>query len=111
MSRMVPPIEIPRICVCTAPDAATAQTSLFMVVTAGATAVGGGDFTVVSLLLSVTLLDVESVLIVLSVVCAKATEEARKDPAIAIFIMVFIVFAPGGYDRRKYLIDDPLQLY
>jgi hypothetical protein len=41
-------MEIPKICVCTAPDAATAHTSLLMVVTAGATAVGGGDFTVVS---------------------------------------------------------------
>jgi hypothetical protein len=39
-----------------------------MVVTAGATAVGGGDLTVVVLLLSVVLLDVLSVLIVLSVV-------------------------------------------
>ena len=35
-----------------------------MVVTAGATAVGGGDFTVVVLLLSVVLLDVDSVTMV-----------------------------------------------
>jgi hypothetical protein len=35
-----------------------------MVVTAGATAVGGGDFTVVVLLLSVVLLEVDSVTIV-----------------------------------------------
>ena len=40
---------IPRICVCTAPEAATAHTSLLMVVTAGAMAVGGGLLTVVSL--------------------------------------------------------------
>jgi len=50
-------MEIPSICVCTAPDAATAQTSLLIVVIAGATAVGGGDFTVVS----EVLLEVESV--------------------------------------------------
>jgi len=37
-------MEIPRICVWTAPLAATAHTSLLMVVIAGATAVGGGDF-------------------------------------------------------------------
>ena len=41
--------EIPRICVCTAADAPTAQTSEFITVTAGATAVGGGDLTVVVL--------------------------------------------------------------
>ena len=54
---------MPSICVCTAPDAAVAQTSLLIVVTAGATAVGGGDFTVVSYfdVLFVVLLLVESV--------------------------------------------------
>ena len=63
MSLVVPPIEMPSICVCTAPDAAVAQTSLLIVVTAGATAVGGGDFTVVSDfdVLFVVLLLVESV--------------------------------------------------
>jgi hypothetical protein len=91
---MVPPMLIPRICVCTAPDAATAQTSLLMVVTAGATAVGGGDFTVVVLVLSVVLLEVLSVLIVLSVVCATAILEIRKHPATAIFIVFIIQFAP-----------------
>jgi hypothetical protein len=89
---MVPPMLIPRICVCTAPDAATAQTSLFMVVTAGATAVGGGDLTVVVLLFSVMLLDVLSVLIVLSVVCASTDNELAA--RIADTIIFFIFFAP-----------------
>jgi hypothetical protein len=54
-------MDIPNICVCTAPLAATAQRSLFSVVTAGATAVGGGDLTVV--VDSTTLREVESVTI------------------------------------------------
>ena len=75
-------MEIPRICVWTAPDAATAQTSLFMVVTAGATAVGGGDLTVVSLLLLELELDVDSV----TMVCAMA------DVAIKARILLIIMF-------------------
>jgi hypothetical protein len=59
MSLVVPPIEIPRICVCTAPLAAVAHTSLLIVVIAGATAVGGGDLTVVVLLELVSEYDLE----------------------------------------------------
>ncbi len=63
LSTNVLPTEIPKICVCTAPEAATAQRSLLSVVIAGATAVGGGDLTVVVDVDSVTLRDVESVMI------------------------------------------------
>jgi len=54
-------MEMPRICVCTAPDAAVVQTSLLIDVIAGATAVGGGDITLV--VASLVLRDVESVTI------------------------------------------------
>ena len=54
---------MPKICVCTAPEAATAQRSLLILVIAGATAVGGGDLTVVVDVDSVVLLEVESVII------------------------------------------------
>jgi hypothetical protein len=90
ISLIVPPIEIPRICVCTAPDAATAQTSLFKVVIAGATAVGGGDLIVVVLLEveSVVLLLVESVTmgsaIAIDVVITKST-------AVAIFLYMALI--------------------
>jgi hypothetical protein len=63
LSTKVFPIDTPNICVCTAPLAATAQRSLFNVVIAGATAVGGGDLTVVVDVDSVTLREVESVII------------------------------------------------
>ena len=58
-------MAMPRICVCAAPDTPTAHRSEFMLDMAGATAVGGGDFTVVSLvaLLVLVLLLVESVII------------------------------------------------
>ena len=78
---------IPKICVCTAPDATTAQTSLLMVVTAGATAVGGGDFTVevdslmfllvLVLVLVFVLLFVDSVTIGCAVAATANTVNAR----------------------------------
>lgn len=82
---MVPPMDMPRICVCTAPDAATAQTSLFIVVIAGATAVGGGDFIVVVLFEvdSVVLLLVESV----TIACANAVDVViTKSTVVTIFL-------------------------
>jgi len=71
-------MAMPRICVCAAPDTPTAQRSEFMELMAGATAVGGGDFTVVSLvaLVVLVLLLVESVMI--GSVCAAATH-AKTD--------------------------------
>src|SRR6056297_2172372 len=48
MSRTVLPPEIPRICVCTAPDTPTVQRSELLTLIPGATAVLGGDLTVVS---------------------------------------------------------------
>jgi len=91
LSVIVAPKEMPRIWVWVAPDIATAQTSLLMIVTAGATAVGGGDFTVV------VLLDVESVvdLLVESVTigCASVMDETiTKSTAVAIFL--YILFFP-----------------
>jgi hypothetical protein len=65
MSRIVPPIEIPKIWVWTAPEATTAHTSLLIVVTAGATAVGGGDFTVDSDFVIVSFREVEFEILVL----------------------------------------------
>lgn len=62
-SRVVIPLEKPRIWVCTAALTPTVQRSLFMLVIAGAIALGGGDFTVVSLVLVVVLRLVESVTI------------------------------------------------
>jgi hypothetical protein len=92
----------PRICVCTAPDAATAQTSLLMVVIAGATAVGGGDLTVVVLfdvlsdiflfVLSDVLLEVLSVTIGSLVCAAEVAAITDKSATTTIF---FIIFAPG----------------
>jgi hypothetical protein len=79
---MVEPKLIPRICVCAAPDTPTAQTSELITVMAGATAVGGGDFTVVVLfeVESVVLLLVESVTIgsaiAIDVVMTKSTAVA-----------------------------------
>ena len=61
---------MPRICVCAAPDTPTAHRSEFMLDMAGATAVGGGDLTVVvavELVVDVDLL-VESVM--MGSVCA-----------------------------------------
>ena len=71
-------MAMPRICVCAAPDTPTAQRSEFIELIAGATAVGGGDFTVVSLVALVVevLLLVESVMI--GSVCAAATD-AKTD--------------------------------
>jgi hypothetical protein len=77
-------MEIPKIWVCTAPDAAMAQTSLFMDVTAGATAVGGGDLTVVSLLELVVEFDVDSV----TMACANADVAIKA--RIPLMIMFFI---------------------
>jgi hypothetical protein len=84
-----PPKEIPRTWVCAAPEYPTAQTSLLITVIAGATAVGGGDFTVVVLfdVESVVLLLVESVTIgsaiAIDVVITKST-------AVAIFLYMLI---------------------
>lgn len=49
MSRVVMPLEKPRICVCTAALTPTIHKSLLIEVIAGAIADGGGDLTVVSL--------------------------------------------------------------
>jgi hypothetical protein len=68
----VDPMAMPNICVCAAPDTPTAHKSEFMLEMAGATAVGGGDFTVVvavELVVDVDLL-VESV--IMGSVCAAA---------------------------------------
>lgn len=82
-------MEMPRICVCTAPDAATAQTSELITVTAGATAVGGGDLTVV--VESEVLLEVESVMIGST---AQAFNVAMtKSTATAIFLFIFNLFS------------------
>lgn len=62
-STVVDPTEIPKICVCTAPDAPTIHRSEFIEVIAGAIAEGGGDFTVVSEYEFVVLREVESVMI------------------------------------------------
>jgi hypothetical protein len=85
-------MEKPRICVCTAPEAATAHTSLLIVVIAGATAVGGGDFIVVSDVEFVVLLFVESV----TMGCAIANVEVMTKSAVAVTFLIiclpFIVF-------------------
>lgn len=77
-------MDMPRICVCTAPEAATAHTSLLIVVTAGATAVGGGDLIVVVLfeVESVVLLLVESV----TIGCAIADVVITKSTVVTIFL-------------------------
>jgi hypothetical protein len=65
MSLVVAPKDIPRICVCTAPEAPTVHKSLLIDVIVGAIAVGGGDLTVVVVSLRETelLFDVDSVTI------------------------------------------------
>jgi hypothetical protein len=86
-----PPKAIPKICVCTAPEAATAQTSLLIIVMAGATAVGGGDLTVVVLLdvESVVLREVESVTIGSAIAnCVNIT----KSTATGNFLNIFFPF-------------------
>jgi hypothetical protein len=89
---------IPKICVCTAPLAATAHTSLLITVIAGATAVGGGDLTVVVELEveSVVLLDVESVTI-----GSTAHTLALNAPAMIVpkTILYTFMFAPN---LKKY---------
>jgi hypothetical protein len=80
---------MPRICVCAAPDTPTAQTSELITVTAGATAVGGGDFTVV------VLVEVESVvdLLVESVTMGSAIASdvvITKSTAAAMFLYMLI---------------------
>jgi hypothetical protein len=82
---------MPRICVCTAADAPTAHTSLLITVIAGATAVGGGDFTVV------VLFDVESVVdLLVESVTIGSTAQAfidvviTKSTAVAIFLYMLI---------------------
>jgi hypothetical protein len=84
-------METPRICVCTAADAATAQTSLLITVTAGATAVGGGDFTVVVLFEvdSVVLFEVESVTI--GSVTAQADVTIAKSTIAAILLRMIVL--------------------
>jgi hypothetical protein len=71
-------MAMPRICVCAAPDTPTAQRSEFMELIEGATAVGGGDFTVVSLVALVVLVDVLVLCVIIGSVCATATD-ARID--------------------------------
>jgi hypothetical protein len=84
-------MEIPRICVCTAPDAAVAQTSLLIVVIAGATAVGGGDFTFVVLFEDVSEYD----LLVESVTIGSTACAALIRPNMAIVIKTFFIcFCP-----------------
>jgi hypothetical protein len=65
LSVVVDPKLMPRICVCTAPDAPTIHRSLLMLVIAGAIALGGGLYTVVvdSLMVRALDVDVESVTI------------------------------------------------
>lgn len=65
-------MAMPRICVCAAPDTPTAQRSEFMELMAGATAVGGGDFTVVSLVALVVLVDVLVLCVMIGSVWARA---------------------------------------
>jgi hypothetical protein len=81
MSLEVVPKDRPRICVCAAPDEPTVHKSLLIEVIVGATAVGGGDFTVVVLVDS--LLDVESVTIV---------SANDNDAAVTIMIATSIFF-------------------
>jgi len=52
---------MPKICVCAAPDTPTAQRSLFMELILGAIALGGGEFTVVSVVDLVVEFEVDSV--------------------------------------------------
>jgi hypothetical protein len=86
LSTKVFPIDTPNICVCTAPLAATAQRSLFNVVIAGATAVGGGDLTVV--VDSTVLRDVESVII-------GSAAQTAVEVKIAATNNTFFILAPG----------------
>jgi hypothetical protein len=81
----VPPIEIPRICVCTAPDTPVEQFLLLIVVILGDIAEGGGDFTVVSDLLvdSVTIGSAKAWLAV------KPRQMATK--AAQMYRMIFII--------------------
>jgi hypothetical protein len=90
LSTKVEPMAIPRICVCAAPLTPTAQRSLFIEVMPGATAVGGGDLTVV--VDSVVLLEVESVII-----GSTAYTDVVKNPIIDNIIIFFIVDSPPTY--------------
>jgi hypothetical protein len=83
---MVVPKLIPRIWVCTAPDEPTVQRSLLMLVIVGATAVGGGDFTVV--VVSFMLRDNELEFVVDSVTMTWAL----TDPMVAIITNDGIIF-------------------
>ena len=58
LSVKVVPMAMPNICVWAAPDTPTAHKSEFMLEMDGATAVGGGLLTVVSLVALVVLVDV-----------------------------------------------------
>jgi hypothetical protein len=69
---------MPKICVCAAPDTPTAQRSEFIELIAGATAVGGGDFTVVSLVALVVEVDLLVESVTMGSVCAAATD-AKTD--------------------------------
>jgi hypothetical protein len=63
-------MAMPRICVCAAPDTPTAHRSEFIALMAGATAVGGGDFTVVSLMALVVEVDLLVESVTMGSVCA-----------------------------------------
>jgi hypothetical protein len=101
LSVIVAPNEIPRIWVCAAPDTPTAQTSELITVTAGATAVGGGDFTVVVLfeVESVVLLLVESVTIGWAIAGDKTM---TKSTAAAIFLVIFKPFLVNLNNLTNY---------
>jgi hypothetical protein len=94
LSVVAVPNDIPRICVCAAPDTPTAQTSELITVIAGATAVGGGDLTVVVLLEveSVVLLDVESVTIGCAIeFVANNTTATRADVLLGQLLAVILL--------------------
>ena len=86
MSRVVIPLENPRICVCTAALTPTVHRSLLIEVIAGAMADGGGDLTVVSLYELFVLLEVESVII--GSACAKTVTEPNITKANKIFFNI-----------------------
>jgi hypothetical protein len=85
MSLDVVPKDRPRICVCAAPDEPTVHKSLLIEVMVGATAVGGGDFTVVVLVESD--LDVESV----TIVSANVTDAAVTIAIATINLFMFFI--------------------
>ena len=92
-SLTISPVEIPNICVCTAPETPVVHRSDDEEPTPGDIAEGGGDITIVRDLASVSTDDseVESVITVL-VVCAKAAPLRDSRAIVKIILIVFKFF-------------------